>query len=49
VLEVSGDYTLHEMIEIPADDQAGNAEDQRLEAIIKPGTDEHVDNLCQLL
>lgn len=26
-LEVSGDYTLHEMIEIPADDKSGSKED----------------------
>jgi len=30
VLEVSGDYTLHEMIEIPSEDKEGTAEDERL-------------------
>lgn len=37
------------MIEIPTDDQKGDDEDQRLEAIMTPGMDKNVDNLCMLL
>lgn len=49
VLEVSGDYTMHELLEIPAEDEQGEAEDERLLSILEPKKNDFVDKLCTLL